>query len=132
MTKPKGKARKPGAQPNNKNAEKHGFYSKNFSADEKKRIDDTDRFSLEHELDLLRVHIDRLTKEVSFDEISHTDQQGNTTRDGHYLSQLNTLSIMIQSLSTLFRTHYLTRGKGGVIEKGIQEALEELRLELGL
>lgn len=124
--------RKQGGQPGNKNAEKHGFYSKNFTADEKKRIDTADRFSLEHELDLLRVHIDRLIQEISFEEISHHDDKGNETRDGHYLAQLNTLSIMTQSLSTLIRTHYLTRGKGGTVEQGIMEALEELRIELGL
>jgi len=124
--------RKPGAQPKNKNAEKHGFYSKNFTDNERKRLDNSDRFSLEHELDMLRVHLDRLIKEISFDEIERTDQQGNTSRDGHYLAQLNTLALMTQSLSTLIRTHYLTRGKGGTIEQGIMEALEELRLELGL
>lgn len=124
--------RKGGGQPGNKNAEKHGFYSKNFTADENKRLTDSDRFSLEHELDLLRVHMDRLIKEISFDEVERTDAQGNTSRDAHYLGQLNTLSIMTQSLSTLIRTHYLTRGKGGTVEQGIMEALEELRLELGL
>jgi hypothetical protein len=39
---------------------------------------------------------------------------------------------MTQSISTLIRTHHLTRGKGGAMEKGIMEALEELRLEMGL
>ena len=132
MTQRKPGKRKPGAQPNNKNAEKHGFYSKNFSADESQRLATSDRFSLEHELDLLRVHVDRLIKEISFDEVMHHDDKGNATRDGHYLAQLNTLSIMTQSLSTLVRTHYLTRGKGGTVEQSIMEALEELRLELGL
>ncbi len=76
--------------------------------------------------------MDRLLGELSFEEHTLVDQQGNRTRDGHYLQQLNTLAIMNQSLSTLIRTHYLTRGKGGVIEQGIMEALEELRLEMGL
>jgi len=39
---------------------------------------------------------------------------------------------MAQSISTMIRTHYLTRGKGGMLEQGIMEALEELRIELGL
>jgi len=130
-TKP-GPRRKPGAQTGNKNAEKHGFYSKNFTADENKRLTDSDRYSMDDELDLLRLYTERLVNEITFDEITITDQQGNHTRDGHYLAQLNTLSIMMQSRSTLVRTHYLTRGKGGVIEQGIIEALEELRLELGL
>ena len=76
--------------------------------------------------------MDRLTEQLSFDEITHRDDKGNYTRDNHYLQQLNTLSLMTQSLSTMIRTHYLTRGKGGTLEQGIMEALEELRLELGL
>ena len=124
--------RKPGAQKNNKNAEKHGFYSKSFTADENKRLTNSDRYSLDDEIDLLRVCIDRLNAELSFDEIEHKDMQGNVTRDSHYLQQLNTLSVMSQSISTLIRTHYLTRSKGGAVEKGIMEALEELRLEMGL
>ena len=76
--------------------------------------------------------MDRLLAELSFEPIEHHDDKGNTTRDSHYLAQLNTLAIMTQSISTMIRTHYLTRGKGGVIEQGIMEALEELRLEMGL
>jgi hypothetical protein len=125
-------ARKPGAQPGNKNALKHGFYAHGFTADQSERLADSDRFSLEAEIDLLRVCMDRLAAELSFAAIEHHDQQGNSTRDNHYLAQLNTLSIMTQSISTMIRTHYLTRGKGGALEQGIMEALEELRLELGL
>lgn len=124
--------KKPGAQRGNKNAEKHGFYSKNFTPDETKRLATSDRYSLDDEIDLLRVCIDRLNKELSFDEVERTDAQGNTSRDAHYLGQLNTLSVMTQSISTLIRTHYLTRGKGGAVETGIMEALEELRIEMGL
>ena len=53
-------------------------------------------------------------------------------RDDHYLKQLNTLGLMTQNLATLERTHYLTRGKGSSVEQGIMEALEELRIELGI
>jgi|SRR3970282_314139 len=135
MQKPKKKGkngRNAGAQPGNKNAQKHGFYSRQFSTTESKRLEGQDRFTIEDELDLLRVCMDRLTEQLSFDEITHRDDKGNYTRDNHYLQQLNTLSLMTQSLSTMIRTHYLTRGKGGTLEQGIMEALEELRLELGL
>ena len=124
--------RKHGGQPGNKNALKHGFYARQFTADESKRLEEQDRFTIESELDLIRICMDRLTKQLSFDEITHSDDKGNYTRDNHYLQQLNTLSLMTQSLSTMIRTHYLTRGKGGTLEQGIMEALEELRLELGL
>jgi hypothetical protein len=124
--------RKHGAQPGNKNAEKHGFYSRRFNTDENGRLSTDDRFAVEDELDLLRVCMDRLTAELSFEPVHIKDMQGNTTRDGHYLGQLNTLATMTEKIAGLIRTHYLTRGKGGTLEQGILEALEEVRLELGL
>jgi len=132
--KAKGKttSRKPGAQPGNKNAEKHGFFSSRFEAEEVKRLEGTERMSLDSEIDLLRVCMDRLMKELNFKPVTYTTPMGDHLRDGHYLQQLNTLSTMQNSLATLVRTHYLTKGKGGTIEKSITEALEELRLEMGL
>jgi hypothetical protein len=131
-------SRKPGAQPGNKNAEKHGFYAKRFNFDETKRLEGTERLSIESEIDLLRVCLDRLTSELDFDAVylMGKDENGapiqTQQRDSHYLQQLNTLSLMAQSLATLARTHYLTRGKGGTVETSILEALEELRLEMGI
>ncbi len=65
--------------------------------------------------------MDRLSKLLDVHELNDDTFKG-----------LNTLSIMMQSKSTMLRTHYLTRGKGGAIEKGILDALEELRIEMGL
>lgn len=113
--------KKPGAPPGNKNAEKHGFYSKRFTPDEAKRLEGRDRYSLDDELDLLMVYMDRISAIVKLEKIGDDD-----------LKALNTLALMAQAKSTLIRTHYLTKGKGGVIEQGILEALEEIRLEMGL
>lgn len=133
MRKPKPKsARKPGAQPNNKNALKHGFYAKQFNAEEIKRLEIQDNFDILAEINLIRVQIDRLTQQISYEEITRTDAQGNQSRDTHYLQQLNTLSAMTTSIATLVRTHYLTRGKGGDVQTTILNALEELRIEMGL
>lgn len=114
--------RKSGGQPGNKNAQKHGFYSRHFSKEEGTRLDDTDRMSIESEIDLIRVYIDRLAALVN--------AKGSLSDED--LKTLNTLSLMTQSISTMIRTHYLTRGKGGIIESTILEALEELRLEMGI
>lgn len=131
--KPKAKkSRKPGAQANNKNALKHGFYSQDFTTDQKKRLDNQAVIDVDAEINLIRVCLDNLQKELSFDEVMRTDKKGNQFRDGHYLQQLNTLAIMAQSLSGLVRTHYLIRGKSGDIQSSILAALEELRLEMGL
>ena len=131
--KEKGKStRKRGGQQGNKNALKHGFYSKSYKPDEAKRLDDSDPMDLYSEISLLRVMADRLQAEISFDPRTLSDSNGNTIQDDHYLRQLNTLSAMTTSLATLVRTQYLTRGKGGDLQSSILTALEELRLEMGL
>ena len=129
-SKPTGK--RPGAQAGNKNALRHGFYAKGFTADESKRLDKEKADDVLSEIALLRVCIGKLQNELDFDENWHSDDKGNSTRDDHYLRQLNTLGIMTQSLSTLTRTHYLTRGRSGDVTDSILRALEELRLEMGL
>jgi uncharacterized protein YjcR len=118
-TKPKEK--KSGAQPGNKNAQKHGFYSKQFTTDETKRLKSADLFSIESEIELINVFMDRLSKLVKLKELKEDE-----------LKAVNTLSLMMQSKSTMIRTHYLTRGKGGSIETTMLEALEEIRIEMGL
>lgn len=131
--KPKHKTgRKPGAQSNNKNALKHGFYSKSFTADQKKRLDSQTIIDVESEINLIRICIENLNDQLSFDEITRTDNNGTDFRDTHYLQQLNTLAIMTQSISTLVRTHYLIHGRSGDIQSSILQALEELRLEMGI
>jgi hypothetical protein len=123
MKKPTGKA-KPGAQPSNKNAEKHGFYSKQFSKTETTQLKGIDLMSIESEIELINTMMNRLANFIP-EKFTKAELED-------HLKALNTLSIMMQSKSTMIRTHYLTRGKGGTIEQGIMDALEELRLELGL
>lgn len=132
--KTKPKPRKRGAQPGNKNALRHGFYQTRFTSDESKRLDSQDSIDVQAEIALLRVCIDRLTAELSFEPVYLKDKEGGDTdlRDDHYLKALNTLSQMTQSLATLTRTHYLVRGKSGDVQDSILRALEELRLEMGL
>jgi hypothetical protein len=113
--------KKSGAQPGNKNAQKHGFYSRQFTTDENKRIKRADLFSIESEIELINVFMDRLSKLVKLKELKEDE-----------LKAVNTLSLMMQSKSTMIRTHYLTRGKGGSIETTMLEALEEIRIEMGL
>ena len=133
MRKPKPKSkRKPGAQAANKNALKHGFYAKTFTADEKKRLDNQGALDVLAEINLIRVSLDKLSQQIDFTEVTRTDNNGTEFRDAHYLSQLNTLSTMTGAIATLVRTHYLTHGKSGDIQSSIMAALEELRLEMGI
>lgn len=124
--------RKQGAQPNNKNALKHGFYSEGWTEEEIKRLGDAEELDLMAEIQLTRIMIDRLKAQINFNIKNNTDAQLNTRRDEHYLQQLNTLTAMAQSQATLVRTQYLIKGKAGDLQSSILQALEELRLEMGL
>jgi hypothetical protein len=124
--------RKQGAQPNNKNALKHGFYADKFTDAESKRLDSQGETDLKAEIALLRVCLDRLLQELDFDPKTITDANGNNLRDMHYIHQLNTLTAMTQSVGTLARTEYLIRGKNEGIQKSLLEALELVRLDLGI
>ena len=132
MKKKEKSTRKRGGQQGNKNALKHGFYSKSYKPDEVKRLNENDATDLFSEISLLRVMTDRLQAEISFDTQTLTGANGNNVQDDHYLRQLHTLSAMTTSLATLIRTQYLTRGKSGDLQSSILAALEELRLEMGL
>lgn len=126
--------RKPGAQPGNKNALRHGFYSKRFTAEEQTRLDAQSPTDVQAEIALLRVCIDRLYDQLYFEPSYLPNKDGGQSeqRDDHYLKQLNTLGIMTQSIATLTRTHHLIHGKAGSVQDAILQALEELRLEMGL
>lgn len=133
--KSKGKdAKKRGAQPGNKNALRHGFYANKFTQDENERLDGQQATDLTAEIALMRVFMDRLAGQISFDSVMMVDKEGKLTaiRDDHYLQQLNTMTAIATSLGTLSRTEYLIRGKSEGVQKSILEALEIVRLELGL
>jgi len=139
MPKPKTKSkskrktqRKQGAQPGNKNALKHGFYADKFTAAESTKLDSQGETDLKAEIAALRVCIDRLLNQLDFDPVFLNDANGDTLRDMHYLHQLNTLTAMTQSVGTLARTEYLIRGKNEGIQKSLLEALEMVRLDLGI
>jgi hypothetical protein len=116
----------------NKNALKHGFYSKNFTAQRKKDLSQIDPVDITHEIELIRDCLSKLQEELDFKEKKKTDSHGNTYRDDHYLQQLNTLSIMAGAVSTLARTQYLIKGKSGDVYDSIMQALEEIRIDLGI
>jgi hypothetical protein len=131
--KPAKKKKKTGAQANNKNALKHGFYSAFFSREEKFRLDLQPALDILAEINLARVLLDKLKDEISFKEISRTDNNGSNYRDDHYLSQLSKATDLMVSIATLTRTDYLIHpDKKGSVQTSILTALEELRLEMGI
>lgn len=124
--------RKPGAQPGNKNALRHGFYSAEFTKPELTSLDDTKPDDITAEIALIRVCINRLQKELDYDTKEYTDANGNKRTDTYLLQALNTLAIMTQSISTLARTHAIIHGKSGKVNDAIEDALNQIRLELGI
>ena len=84
------------------------------------------------EVELIRIMIERLTKEISFKEVSYTDDNENELRNDHYLQQLNTLANMATARGNLIRTQYLIKGKSEGVQNSILEALEIVRIELGI
>ncbi len=130
--------RKRGGQAGNKNALRHGFYSRQFRAEEIKRLDEQEPTDVKAEIELLRVMLDRLTDQLDFDPVyvPGKDENGapiqTQIRDDHYLKQLNTMTLIAQSIATLARTDHLIHGKTGSVQDAILQALEELRLEMGL
>ena len=125
-----------GAQPGNKNALKHGFYSKRFSEEEKERLNGQSATDVKSEIAFLRVCMDRLAQSMGMTLVEATAEEtpaATTTKsDDQYLKQLNTLSLMSQSLGTLIRTQHLIHGGKGEIEDAINNALEQIRLDMGI
>lgn len=110
----KNNKRKPGAQPGNKNAVVHGFYSALLTKDEIARLNKVKRIDLEDETDLLRTLIHRLANNINTDDLDEACKTANT------------ISNMIQVINTMQRTKLLARGNGGEIAQTILEALTEL------
>jgi hypothetical protein len=68
--------KKPGGQPNNRNAFKHGFYSKYFSPFESRTLSEIPTTDLSGEIGLLRVNVDRFMQSYtdSLDDLDYADR----------------------------------------------------------
>src|ERR1700690_1970623 len=106
--------RRRGGQPGNKNALRHGIYSKCFSAAEELEVKDS---TIEGEQQLARKIVLYLARLLDFK--SHTISELELSIIGHINDYLITIN-------TLERTRLLARGHGGEIGQTIIEALREL------
>lgn len=123
--------RRPGAQPGNTNALRHGFYSARFTTADNKSLDKAE-LDLQAEINLVRISLLRLSEELSFEPIMRTDNNGAQFRDAHYIEQLNSMVAMTTNIATLLRSDFLLKGKESESRTEILRALEELRLDIGL
>ena len=102
-----------GAQPGNKNAQKHGFYSDLYTLEEKERLSGS--ATIEDEQELLRTTAYRLARHLHFDTLNAEELNG-----------MFHLMLAVQHINTIERTILLARGRGGELGKTILEALKEM------
>jgi len=112
--------RKPGAQPGNVNAWKHGFYSRRFKALELCDLDTILQNNLDDEIALLRVMIRRVF------EIA--DSSAESLED--WESALSTLGAASTRLAGLVRVQHLSSGKSQNIEDLLAEAIGDAAHEI--
>ncbi len=115
--------RKPGGQPGNLNAFKHGFYSHRFNNLELKDLDTVLTDGLDDEIALLRVVMRRV--------FEFADSGENTLDD--WSMTLSTLGAAATRLAGLLRTQQvMTGGKGGDVIDLLSEAIGVISHELGI
>jgi len=112
--------RKPGGQPGNVNAWKHGFYSRRFKALELCDLDTILRSNLDDEIALLRVMIRRVFEAA--------DNEAETLDDWEHA--LSTLGAASTRLAGLIRVQHLSSGKSQNIEDLLAEAIGEAAHEI--
>ena len=112
--------RKPGGQPGNLNAWKHGFYSRRFKDLELSDLASVITDNLDDEISLLRVMIRRV--------FEFADSQAETLED--WESVLSTLGAASTRLAGLIRVQTLSSGKSQNIEDLLAEDIGEAAHEI--
>jgi hypothetical protein len=120
--------RKGGGQPGNKNAEKHGFYSKLFSHGEKIRLTKSDA-SLEGEIKSTRVVGYRILEILTTGPLP---PGGTKKLNDNALNTISTFFNAMTNLATLTRSFQIATGKYKPGETAILDALAELNAEDGI
>ena len=106
--------RRRGGQPGNKNALRHGIYSKCFSAAEELKFKDS---TIEGELQLARKIVLYLVQLIDFQNHSISKLE---------LSIVDRINQYLITINTIERTRLLARGHGGEEADEIWKALMEL------
>ncbi|MFN2118877.1 MAG: hypothetical protein ACK2T0_00610 [Anaerolineales bacterium] len=107
-------ARRPGAQPGNSNALKHGFYSSVYRARERSLLAELPLTDLSAEIDLIRITNRRFLRAL---QASKGDLDLETQ-----LTALRAVNLSAHSIATLLRAHALT----AAFDEETAEALRNL------
>ena len=107
--------KKRGGQPNNKNAYKHGFYSKYFSAFESRALSDLPLTDMTGEIGLLRVNVDRFMQAytASLDELDYENR----------LAGLRAITLAVGRIAAMQRI-LSSVGKNLEHERALQELMQ--------
>jgi hypothetical protein len=116
--------RKPGGQPGNRNALKHGFYARQFRSQEAADLEAYLRGGLEDEVAMLRVCIRRL--------LEWTPEPGEQVSLETSISRLNALGSATARLSGLLKTQRILTGNTNEVEAALSAALDEVMKEIKL
>jgi hypothetical protein len=111
--------RKPGAQPGNQNAVKHGFYARLFTAGELEDLSNQSE-SLEDEISMMRVAMQRV-----FELACQTDPDLNIWRGA-----LNDLGLGAYRLSNLLKAERDLASQAPMIASALSDALEQVLEEM--
>ena len=119
--------KKPGGQPGNTNALKHGFYTKNFSLAERRGLQAAEGILLGDEIGLLRVLIRRFAEQIQA-------SQGVALNES--AQHLAVVSEAMLRLASLLRTDHMLGGAQSStfitqLHLAIKEITEEMALDEG-
>ena len=98
----------------NRNALKHGFYSRRFTLEEKKALEAARADTLD-EIVCLRTHANRVSTWLLEKDIDEFDES--------YFKAVNTLMNICIAIGTLLRTQALITGESSNVEKSIEAAI---------
>lgn len=111
--------RKRGGQPGNRNALKHGFYSKVYAIGEIDDLETMLKEGLEDEIAMLRVMTRRLVELAN----------GNKSIESA-IANLNTLGAAATRLGGLLKTQKILYGNDSSVSSALSEAISEVMEEL--
>ncbi len=114
--------RRPGAQPGNQNALKHGFYSARFKEAEKRDLEAQVRGGLEDEIAMLRVSIRRL--------LEWAPARGEREGLAEAVARLNALGQAAARIASLLKTQKRLAQDAGEVSTALSQALDEVMKEL--
>jgi hypothetical protein len=115
-------AKKPGGQPKNTNALKHGFYSRSFRTQEAADLLRVDPENLDDEIRMLKVVARRMLEMASDKEITYADT----------LKTLTALGVTSTRIATLMRTKSILTGEDNSTTAAISAALSQVIKEIGI